>query len=259
MFILLWLYRMFILLWFTKSCRMATFYKFNIRILVFSKMKALQTKWFLGIRVSILQQLRMFQFIHWIINLVNNQSCVTQHLHCVLCNSHRWQIHKTWMGEGHLGLRETQRWGTPRDGGHPGMGDTQGWGTPRDGGHPGMGDTQGWGTPRDGGHPGMGDTQGWGTPRDGGHPGMGTPRDGDTQFCRAVLFHIGIWMFARFVRPLLYTLNMGNLVPAYTMCHVFPCWQKRKEKKRWPKKGHVTAPILKPTDDDQKPETFLGA
>ena len=34
------------------------------------------------------------------------------------------------------------------------------------------------------------------------------------------------------------------------MYHVFPCWKKEEEK-------NVTAPILKPTDD-QKPDTFWG-
>ena len=57
-------------------------------------------------------------------------------------------------------------------------------------------------------------------------------------------------------------LYMGNLVPAYTMYHIFPCCQKKKEK-RWPgkkkerKKKRVTAPIFKPTDD-QEPDNFFG-
>ena len=52
---------------------------------------------------------------------------------------------------------------------------------------------------------------------------------------------------------------MENLVPVYTMYRVFPCWQKKKEKKKlkkkWQNKNCITAPIFKPTDD-QKLETF---
>ena len=42
-------------------------------------------------------------------------------------------------------------------------------------------------------------------------------------------FHVRVWTFASLSH---HTLYMGNLVPAYTMYHVLPCWQK----KRWPKK-----------------------
>ena len=73
--------------------------------------------------------------------------------------------------------------------------------------------------------------------------------------CFKRLFHIGVWTFARFVRPLLahHTLYMGNLVPAYTMYryHIFPCWQKKRlkrknqarhrtdfESNRWPETGN---------------------
>ena len=43
--------------------------------------------------------------------------------------------------------------------------------------------------------------------------------------CFKRLFHIGVWTFSWFVRP----LYMGNLVPAYTIYHVFPCWQNNKK------------------------------
>ena len=60
-------------------------------------------------------------------------------------------------------------------------------------------------------------------------------------------------MYARFVRPLLATiLCMGNLVPAYTMNHVFPCLKKKITPKN---QKHIIALILKPTDD-QKLETY---
>ena len=47
--------------------------------------------------------------------------------------------------------------------------------------------------------------------------------------CFKRLLHIGVWTFARFVRPLvLATIRgiMGILSPVY---HVFPCWQKQKD------------------------------
>ena len=50
--------------------------------------------------------------------------------------------------------------------------------------------------------------------------------------CFKQLFHIGVWTFGRFVRPLLATiLCMGNSVPAYTMYmyHAFPCWLKKED------------------------------
>ena len=63
--------------------------------------------------------------------------------------------------------------------------------------------------------------------------------------CFKRLFHIGLWMFAQFVRPLLATIFciMGNLVPAYTCITYFPVGKKTQRTKNC-----VTAPILKPTD-----------
>ena len=70
------------------------------------------------------------------------------------------------------------------------------------------------------------------------------------------LFHIGVWTFAWFVRPLL-SLSHHTLYIGYTMYHVI--WQKKNDgRKKKRKKQRVTAPILKPTDD-QKPKTFLLA
>ena len=45
-----------------------------------------------------------------------------------------------------------------------------------------------------------------------------------------------------------HTLYMGNLVPAYTMYHVFPCWQKKKMAKK--KVCHRTD-----FEADRRPET----
>ena len=52
-----------------------------------------------------------------------------------------------------------------------------------------------------------------------------------------------------------HTLYMRHLVAAYTCITYFPV-RKKYIKNKYLKK-HVTAPILKPTDD-QKPETFVG-
>ena len=67
-----------------------------------------------------------------------------------------------------------------------------------------------------------------------------------------LLFRIGVWTFACFVRLLLATVLciIGNLVPAYTCIACFPVVKKFTKKR-------ITAPILKPTGD-QKPETFLA-
>ena len=72
--------------------------------------------------------------------------------------------------------------------------------------------------------------------------------------CFKRIFHIGVWRFAWFVRPLLATILCiwGNLVPAYNVSRI-----SLLAKKRWPKKKRVTTPILKPTDDP-KPDTFFG-
>ena len=77
--------------------------------------------------------------------------------------------------------------------------------------------------------------------------------------CFKWLFHIRVWTFARFVRPLFATILCTWEIwsTAYTMYHIFPCWQKKKKMAEKNKKfGRITAPTLKPTDD-QKPETFL--
>ena len=60
-----------------------------------------------------------------------------------------------------------------------------------------------------------------------------------------------------FVRPLLATiLCIWEIWSPRIQCHhVFPCWQKKKLPKKCTKKKRVTAPNLKPTDD-QKPENF---
>ena len=70
--------------------------------------------------------------------------------------------------------------------------------------------------------------------------------------CFKSLFHIGVWPFARFVRPL--SATMLCIWEIWSLCiymyHVFPCWQKKRITKTKKK-------ILKPTDD-QKLETFLA-
>ena len=82
-----------------------------------------------------------------------------------------------------------------------------------------------------------------------------------TMLCFKRLFHIGVSTFARFVRPLLAT----------TLC-IWEIWSPRTQgvtyfhvgkKRRCPEKTKkkiitsVTAPILKP-NDDQKPDFFFG-
>ena len=70
--------------------------------------------------------------------------------------------------------------------------------------------------------------------------------------CFKLLFHIGVWTFAWFARPLLATI----------LCmYIWEMWSPHIHVSRislLAKKGtkHVTAPILKPTDD-QKLETFV--
>ena len=63
-------------------------------------------------------------------------------------------------------------------------------------------------------------------------------------------FHTGVWKFARFARPVLATI----------IC-VWEIWSWKKKnyqlKKKIRNKSRVTAPTLKPTDD-QKPNTFFG-
>ena len=71
--------------------------------------------------------------------------------------------------------------------------------------------------------------------------------------CFKRLFHIGVWTFARFERPLSITI--------LCICEI---WSLRIQcityfpvgKKKMAKENCITAPILKPTDD-QKLETFL--
>ena len=73
------------------------------------------------------------------------------------------------------------------------------------------------------------------------------------------LFHIGVWTFARFVRPLLaiilcvWEIWSGSNNRMY-MYHIFH-WLAKKTDYQKKNKKRVTAPILKPTYD-QKPETF---
>ena len=77
----------------------------------------------------------------------------------------------------------------------------------------------------------------------------------------ALLFHIGIWTFALFVRPLLATILCiwEILSVCIHVSHISLIAKKEKEKKRLPKKKEpkkkrVAAPILKPIYD-QKLET----
>ena len=66
-------------------------------------------------------------------------------------------------------------------------------------------------------------------------------------------FHIiGVWTFARFVRPHVAIILYVKFGPCVYNVSLISILAKRK---RWPKKKHVTAPIMKPTDD-QKLETF---
>ena len=51
---------------------------------------------------------------------------------------------------------------------------------------------------------------------------------GQLEFCHAVLYRgMNICLICE-ASLSHHTLCMENLVPAYTMYHVFPCWQKRK-------------------------------
>ena len=86
------------------------------------------------------------------------------------------------------------------------------------------------------------------------------------------LFHIGVWTFTWFVRPLLSTILCVCEIwlPRIQCITYFPARKKNKKrrcrkppppkKKKKNKKNTkkcITAPILKSTDD-QKPETFFG-
>ena len=73
--------------------------------------------------------------------------------------------------------------------------------------------------------------------------------------CFKRLFHIGVWTFAWFVRPLLATIlciwEIWSLCTQYIT--YFPVGKKKKRiaEKRRRKKTCVTAPILKPSDGDR--------
>ena len=74
--------------------------------------------------------------------------------------------------------------------------------------------------------------------------------------CFKGLFHIGVWTFARFVRPLLTSiLCIWEICSPFIQSRFSPLAKKTKKQKN--KNKSVTAPILNPTDD-QKPDTFLA-
>ena len=68
--------------------------------------------------------------------------------------------------------------------------------------------------------------------------------------------HIGVWTFVRPLLAVILRISIGIWSPRIQCITCFPVGKKNQKTNKWPKRRRVSAPILKPTDD-QKPDTFF--